>query len=105
MEYAECLDAAASEPDALKRIAYVAAFAMSNYSSTYGRIAKVRPCPPIDCSVSYGEQSDAYRARSLQPFNPMLGETFEYARPDKGFRYVSCVDSFPFLFSPGRIRI
>ncbi|KZO92116.1 hypothetical protein CALVIDRAFT_504875 [Calocera viscosa TUFC12733] len=63
MEFSECLDAAVQEPDALKRIAFVAAFAMSNYSSTIGRIAK--------------------------PFNPMLGETFEYARFDKQYRYVS----------------
>jgi hypothetical protein len=34
------VDAAASEQDPIKRIAYVAAFAMSNYSSTIGRIAK-----------------------------------------------------------------
>lgn len=40
MEFSECLDAAAKEGDALRRIAYVAAFAMSNYSSTIGRIAK-----------------------------------------------------------------
>jgi hypothetical protein len=32
--------AAANERDPLMRIAYVAAFAMSNYSSTFGRIAK-----------------------------------------------------------------
>lgn len=63
MEYSECLDAASEEENSLKRIAYVAAFAMSNYSSTVGRIAK--------------------------PFNPMLGETFEYTRPDKQFSYVS----------------
>ncbi|KAG9093089.1 hypothetical protein FS749_015118 [Ceratobasidium sp. UAMH 11750] len=63
MEFSECLDAAAREKDAHKRIAYVAAFAMSNYSSTIGRIAK--------------------------PFNPMLGETFEYCRLDKQYRYVS----------------
>ncbi|KAG8769879.1 hypothetical protein FRC12_004674 [Ceratobasidium sp. 428] len=63
MEFSECLDAAAHEKDAHKRIAYVAAFAMSNYSSTIGRIAK--------------------------PFNPMLGETFEYCRLDKQYRYVS----------------
>ncbi|CED83942.1 Oxysterol-binding protein [Phaffia rhodozyma] len=63
MEYSECLDAAAAEADSLKRLAYVAAFAMSNYSSTEGRIAK--------------------------PFNPMLGETFEYCRPDKKYRYIS----------------
>jgi Oxysterol-binding protein len=34
------VDAAAREKEPLKRIAFVAAFAMSNYSSTIGRIAK-----------------------------------------------------------------
>lgn len=34
------VDAAAKEADPLRRIAYVGAFAMSNYSSTIGRIAK-----------------------------------------------------------------
>lgn len=63
MEFSECLDAAAVEPDQYRRIAFVAAFAMSNYSSTIGRIAK--------------------------PFNPMLGETFEYVRHDRRYRYVS----------------
>ncbi|KAG6812617.1 hypothetical protein H0H92_001836 [Tricholoma furcatifolium] len=63
MEFTECLDAAAKERDPLRRLAFVAAFAMSNYSSTIGRIAK--------------------------PFNPMLSETFEYVRFDKEFRYYS----------------
>ncbi|SNX84698.1 related to SWH1 - Member of an oxysterol-binding protein family [Melanopsichium pennsylvanicum] len=63
MEFSECLDAAALQEDSTKRIAYVAAFAMSNYSSTIGRVAK--------------------------PFNPLLGETFEYMRPDKKYRYYS----------------
>ncbi|KZS91793.1 hypothetical protein SISNIDRAFT_456375 [Sistotremastrum niveocremeum HHB9708] len=63
MEFSECLDAAAAEEDPHRRIAFVAAFAMSNYSSTIGRIAK--------------------------PFNPMLGETFEYVRFDKHYRYMS----------------
>ncbi|RDB30164.1 Oxysterol-binding C2F12.05c [Hypsizygus marmoreus] len=63
MEFSECLDAAVREKDPLRRLAFVAAFAMSNYSSTIGRIAK--------------------------PFNPMLSETFEYVRFDKEFRYVS----------------
>ncbi|KAM0789557.1 hypothetical protein ACM66B_000368 [Microbotryomycetes sp. NB124-2] len=63
IEFSECLDAAASDPDSTKRVAYVAAFAMSNYSSTIGRIAK--------------------------PFNPMLGETFEYVSTDKKYRYIS----------------
>ena len=34
------VDAAVTERDPHRRIAYVAAFAMSNYSSTIGRIAK-----------------------------------------------------------------
>ncbi|KAF4566138.1 hypothetical protein EYR40_002047 [Pleurotus pulmonarius] len=63
MEFSECLDVAAKETDAHKRLAFVAAFAMSNYSSTIGRIAK--------------------------PFNPMLSETFEYVRLDKEYRYMS----------------
>ena len=62
MEYDACLTVAASEADSLKRIAFVAAFAMSNYSSTIGRIAK--------------------------PFNPLLSQTFEYAIPNR-YRYVS----------------
>lgn len=63
MEFSECLDAAAQQDDPLRRLMYVAAFAMSNYSSTIGRIAK--------------------------PFNPLLGETFEYARRDRNYRYIS----------------
>lgn len=63
MEFSECLDVAARESNPHRRIAFVAAFAMSNYSSTIGRIAK--------------------------PFNPMLGETFEYVRLDKEYRYMS----------------
>jgi hypothetical protein len=34
------VDVASHEKDPLRRIAFVAAFAMSNYSSTIGRIAK-----------------------------------------------------------------
>jgi hypothetical protein len=54
------VDAAAAEANPLRRIAFVAAFAMSNYSSTIGRIAK--------------------------PFNPMLVRerqptTIGYAHP------------------------
>ncbi|GAA5971108.1 hypothetical protein JCM11641_004148 [Rhodosporidiobolus odoratus] len=63
MEFSECLDAAAAEPDSTKRIAFVAAFAMSNYSSTIGRVAK--------------------------PFNPMLSESFEYVDLKKKYRYIS----------------
>ncbi|GME58719.1 oxysterol binding protein [Neofusicoccum parvum] len=61
MEYVDLLDTAAERLDACERMVYVAAFAASEYASTIGRVAK--------------------------PFNPLLGETFEYARPDKGFRF------------------
>ncbi|MCJ1479107.1 hypothetical protein MMC13_007791 [Lambiella insularis] len=61
MEYADLLDTAADRMDATERLVYVAAFAASEYASTIGRVAK--------------------------PFNPLLGETFEYARPDKGYRF------------------
>ncbi|RIA81478.1 Oxysterol-binding protein [Glomus cerebriforme] len=63
MEYSELLDIASRQINSTERILYVAAFAMSNYSSTVGRIAK--------------------------PFNPLLGETYEYVRRDKAFRYIS----------------
>lgn len=61
MEYADLLDLAADRPDSTERMVYVAAFAASEYASTIGRVAK--------------------------PFNPLLGETFEYARPDKNYRF------------------
>jgi hypothetical protein len=44
------VDVAAQEKDPLLRIAFVAAFAMSNYSSTIGRIAK--PFNPMLVSPS-----------------------------------------------------
>ena len=62
MEYDACLTVAADQEDSLKRIAFVGAFAMSNYSSTIGRIAK--------------------------PFNPLLSQTYEYAVPGR-YRYIS----------------
>ncbi|KAK5636218.1 hypothetical protein RRF57_011930 [Xylaria bambusicola] len=61
MEYAHLLDLAAERTDSIERMLYVAAFAASEFASTIGRVAK--------------------------PFNPLLGETFEYARPDKGYRF------------------
>lgn len=61
MEYADLLDMAADRTDSIERMLYVAAFASSEFASTIGRVAK--------------------------PFNPLLGETFEYARPDKGYRF------------------
>ncbi|GJN69260.1 oxysterol-binding protein [Purpureocillium lilacinum] len=61
MEYADLLDLAADRADSIERLVYVAAFAASEYASTIGRVAK--------------------------PFNPLLGETFEYVRPDKNYRF------------------
>ncbi|PHH64087.1 hypothetical protein CDD82_1806 [Ophiocordyceps australis] len=61
MEYADLLDLAAERSDSIERLIYVAAFAASEYASTIGRVAK--------------------------PFNPLLGETFEYVRPDKNYRF------------------
>ncbi|PWY77142.1 hypothetical protein BO70DRAFT_372440 [Aspergillus heteromorphus CBS 117.55] len=61
LEYADLLDIAADRPDSMERLVYVAAYAASEYASTIGRVAK--------------------------PFNPLLGETFEYVRPDKGYRF------------------
>lgn len=61
MEYVDLLDLAAERSDSIERLIYVAAFAASEYASTIGRVAK--------------------------PFNPLLGETFEYVRPDKNYRF------------------
>ena len=61
MEYAELLNTAADRTDSLERLIYVAGFAASEYASTIGRVAK--------------------------PFNPLLGETYEYCRPDLGYRF------------------
>ncbi|GEQ66544.1 hypothetical protein JCM33374_g207 [Metschnikowia sp. JCM 33374] len=63
IEYNDLLTKAASIEDSTLRMVYVAAFAASEYSSTINRIAK--------------------------PFNPLLGETFEYCRKDQGFRMIS----------------
>ncbi|KAL7991597.1 hypothetical protein Chor_015853 [Crotalus horridus] len=64
LEYSELLDKAAESDDPYERMALIAAFATSGYASTY------------------------YRAGS-KPFNPLLGETYECIREDKGFRFFS----------------
>ena len=61
MEYAELLDVAAERTDSTERLVYVTGFAASIYASTIGRVAK--------------------------PFNPLLGETYEYCRTDLGYRF------------------
>uniref|UniRef100_A0A3P9LFL2 Oxysterol-binding protein n=1 Tax=Oryzias latipes TaxID=8090 RepID=A0A3P9LFL2_ORYLA len=64
LEYSELLDKAAETEDPFERMVLIAAFAVSGYSSTY------------------------YRAGS-KPFNPLLGETYECIREDKGFCFFS----------------
>jgi hypothetical protein len=58
------LDKAAFIEDPVERMAIVAGFVVSGYSSTMHRAAR-------------------------KPFNPLLGETFEFDRPDKGFKFMS----------------
>ncbi|KAG4392984.1 hypothetical protein GLYMA_04G253000v4 [Glycine max] len=66
MEYSYLLDQAyewGKRGNSLMRILYVAAFAVSGYASTEGRVCK--------------------------PFNPLLGETYEAHYPDKGLHFFS----------------
>uniref|UniRef100_A0A6N2LTV4 PH domain-containing protein n=2 Tax=Salix TaxID=40685 RepID=A0A6N2LTV4_SALVM len=66
LEYSYLLDRAyewGKQGNSLMRILNVAAFAVSGYASTEGRICK--------------------------PFNPLLGETYEADYPDKGLRFFS----------------
>ncbi|KAI9106236.1 Oxysterol-binding protein [Phlyctochytrium arcticum] len=64
LEYCELLDRAASIQDPVDRLAVIAAFAVSAYASTVNRAGR-------------------------KPFNPLLGETYECVREDKGFKFVS----------------
>ncbi|KAI2652953.1 Oxysterol-binding protein-related protein 3 [Labeo rohita] len=64
VEYCHLLDTAANTHDAHMRMVYIAAFAISAYA----------------CSLT--------RAGG-KPFNPVLGETYECLRPDKGFRFIA----------------
>uniref|UniRef100_A0A3Q3LX00 Oxysterol-binding protein n=1 Tax=Labrus bergylta TaxID=56723 RepID=A0A3Q3LX00_9LABR len=64
LEYSELLDRAANTHDPFERMVYIATFVVSGYASSY------------------------YRTGG-KPFNPILGETYECDRPDKGFRFVA----------------
>uniref|UniRef100_A0A8D1FQB4 Oxysterol-binding protein n=1 Tax=Sus scrofa TaxID=9823 RepID=A0A8D1FQB4_PIG len=64
IEYSELLDKASETDNPYERMVLIAAFAVSGYCSTY------------------------FRAGS-KPFNPVLGETYECIREDKGFRFFS----------------
>ncbi|KAM9843267.1 oxysterol-binding protein-related protein 7-like isoform 2-T3 [Aulostomus maculatus] len=64
LEYAELLDVANHTDDPYERMVYVAAFSISGYAWA------------------------SWRNR-YKPFNPVLGETYESLREDRGFRFVS----------------
>ena len=64
LEYSELLDAANLKQDPYDRMVMVAAFIISGYASSYYR-------------------------NGNKNFNPLLGETYELIRPDKGWKYVS----------------
>ncbi|XP_042564945.1 oxysterol-binding protein-related protein 3 isoform X2 [Clupea harengus] len=64
LEYSQLLDRAAHTHDPYQRMVYIATFAVSGYASSY------------------------FRAGG-KPFNPVLGETYECERPDKGLRFLA----------------
>ncbi|KAJ3343380.1 Nucleoporin nup84 [Gonapodya sp. JEL0774] len=64
LEYAQVLERAAEAADPVNRIMLVAAFACSTYANTLFRAGR-------------------------KPFNPLLGETYELVRSDKGFRFIA----------------
>ncbi|XP_037648674.1 oxysterol-binding protein-related protein 7-like isoform X1 [Sebastes umbrosus] len=64
LEYSELLDIANQIDDPYERMVYVAVFSISGYAWA------------------------SWRNR-YKPFNPVLGETYENYREDRGFRYVS----------------
>ncbi|KAM3859505.1 oxysterol-binding protein-related protein 7 [Diretmus argenteus] len=64
LEYSELLDTANNTLDPYQRMVYIAAFAISGYSTA------------------------TFRSR-YKPFNPVLGETYECVREDRGFRLIS----------------
>ncbi|KAI8077907.1 Oxysterol-binding protein-domain-containing protein [Gilbertella persicaria] len=64
LEYTELLDKASTLPDSMDRLMYVTMFAISGYASSQYRIGR-------------------------KPFNPLLCETYECIRPDRGFRFIS----------------
>ena len=68
LEYSQLLDSAASDTSesSTRRLLYITAFAISTLS--YARV----------------------KERAIRkPFNPMLGETFELVREDRGFRFIA----------------
>ncbi|KIW11251.1 hypothetical protein PV08_10551 [Exophiala spinifera] len=65
LEYSQLLDNADKTQDVFERLMYVTAFAVSSLSSSRVKERSIR-----------------------KPFNPMLGETYELIREDRGFRFL-----------------
>ena len=66
------LQAATFAPQSIERMLHVAAFAVSGYAGTNNR--------------------------TLKPFNPLLGETFEFQYPEQGWRGIAeKVCALPYL--------
>ena len=64
LEYSQLLDQAASCQDPFDRMVYVACFAVSSYALSY------------------------YRA-GRKPFNPILGETYEFIQENIGLKFIA----------------
>ena len=64
IEYSDLLDRAAQTDDPHLRLVYVGAFIISTYSSNYYRTGR-------------------------KNFNPLLGETYECIREDKGWKFIA----------------
>lgn len=64
MEYSDLLDRASQTDDVYLRLVYVVAFIISTYSSNYYRTGR-------------------------KNFNPLLGETYECIREDKGWKFIA----------------
>lgn len=76
LQYTELLDQAARMSDSSERLLYITVFAITTYSK--------------------------YKYRSSRkPFNPMLGETYELVRPDKGRYFLQLVPERSTLLANG----
>ena len=72
------MQAATFPPQSIERMMHVAAFAVSAYSGTGNR--------------------------TLKPFNPLLGETFEFQYPEEGWRGIA-EKVLAFLLRPADSRL
>ncbi|CAO3587116.1 unnamed protein product [Absidia cylindrospora] len=64
LEYSDLLDKACTLLTPMERLMYITVFAITSYTSSQYRTGR-------------------------KPFNPMMTETYENIRPDKGFRFIS----------------